>query len=154
MIPSSVERVPQSTCDEINEQIRQNAERQIARCASAGPQAINDRLDELDHEWDVERTLEANAATLTLIGLALGAGVNRKWYLLPTAVAGFLLLHAIEGWCPPLPVLRRLGYRTRSEIDHERYALKYVRGDFRRLPERKHEREGVNAKRVVEMMRS
>lgn len=30
-------------------------------------------------------------------------------------------------------VLRRLGFRTSTEIDRERYALKALRGDFRRL---------------------
>lgn len=48
-----------------------------------------------------------------------------------TRVGGFLLRHAVQGWCPPLPVFRRLGARTQSEIDHERYALKALRGDFR-----------------------
>src|SRR5438874_9255842 len=32
--------------------------------------------------------------------------------------------------CPPVPVLRRKGVRTRREIDAERYALKALRGDF------------------------
>ena len=41
------------------------------------------------------------------------------------------LQHAVQGWCPPLAVWRRLGVRTQSEIDEERYALKALRGDFR-----------------------
>jgi hypothetical protein len=32
-----------------------------------------------------------------------------------------------------LPVLRRLGIRTADEINKERYALKALRGDFKRL---------------------
>jgi hypothetical protein len=46
-------------------------------------------------------------------------------------VGGFLFQHAIEGWCPPVPILRRLGFRTAREIDIERVALKTLRGDFR-----------------------
>jgi hypothetical protein len=38
--------------------------------------------------------------------------------------------HVIEGWCPPLAILRRLGFRTSSEINRERIALKTLRGDF------------------------
>jgi hypothetical protein len=45
-------------------------------------------------------------------------------------VTAFLFQHAVQGWCPPLPILRRLGFRTASEIDTERYALKALRGDF------------------------
>ena len=56
--------------------------------------------------------------------------VKRKWLLLSGAVLGFLLQHAINGWCPPIPLLRRFGIRTRSEIDREKYALKILRGDF------------------------
>jgi hypothetical protein len=53
-------------------------------------------------------------------------------------VGGFLLKHAVSGWCPPVPLLRRLGVRTRSELDREKFALKALRGDFKNLnlPER------------------
>jgi hypothetical protein len=88
---------------------------------------------ELDREWDIERTLEANASTAVLVGVTLGALVDRRFFALPAIVAGFLLQHAIQGWCPPVPLLRRLGFRTASEIDYERYALKGCRGDFQKL---------------------
>ena len=39
--------------------------------------------------------------------------------------------HGLQGWCPPVPFLRRMGFRTASEIDYERYALKALRGDFK-----------------------
>jgi hypothetical protein len=131
MLPSTVERVPQSTAAHVNEQIREQTERSVARHAAGGPQAIERRLRELDHEWDIERTLEANAAIASLVGLTLGATVDRKWFVFPAVVAGFLLQHALQGWCPPVPVFRRLGVRTQSEIERERCALKALRGDFR-----------------------
>ena len=130
MLPSTVSRVPAHTAAAANELIRQRTEENIARYRKAGPAAISQRLRELDAEWDIERTLEANAATASLIGLTLGATVDRRWYLFPAVVAGFLLQHALQGWCPPLPVFRRLGIRTSYEIDYERYALKALRGDF------------------------
>jgi hypothetical protein len=65
-----------------------------------------------------------------LTGLALGKTVHRGWYALPAAVAAFLLQHALQGWCPPLPIFRRRGVRTAEEIQHERTALKALRGDF------------------------
>jgi hypothetical protein len=123
MLPSTVERVPEHTAEEVNELIRRDTDERIARYRERGPRAIRIRLDELNHEWDIERTLEANAAAASLIGLSLGATVNRKWFLFPAVVAAFLLQHALQGWCPPLPVFRRLGFRTASEIDREREAL-------------------------------
>ena len=67
---------------------------------------------------------------MVLAGLVLGVTVSRKWLLLPVAVGGFLLQHALQGWCPPLIWFRRLGVRTASEIDLERFSLKVLRGDF------------------------
>lgn len=91
---------------------------------------INARLEKIQKEWDIERALEANASTLALTGVLLGTLFSRKWYLLSFVVTSFLLQHSIQGWCPPLPVLRSLGFRTRQEIDEEIYALKTLRGDF------------------------
>ena len=94
------------------------------------PQEIDHRLRELDEEWDVERALETAASAISLTGLVLTVFKNRKFLLVPLVVQGFFLQHALEGWCPPLPVLRRLGFRTADEINRERYALKAIRGDF------------------------
>lgn len=135
MLPSTVCRVPDHTEASINEMIRQQTHRNIARFENADPAAISRRLEELDAEWDIERTLEANAATASLIGLTLGATVDRRWFIFPAIVAGFLLQHALQGWCPPLPVFRRMGIRTSYEIDYERYALKAMRGDFANIQE-------------------
>ena len=130
MLPSTIERVPAHTAEEINAQIRRQTEENVARYATRGHAAIDQRLAELEYEWDIERTLEANAATISLIGLGLGTFVDRRFFALPALVAGFLLQHAAQGWCPPVPLFRRLGFRTQPEIDEERYALKALRGDF------------------------
>ena len=78
----------------------------------------------------MERTLEANAASLAFAGIVLAATGDRRWLALPALVTAFLLQHAVQGWCPPVPVLRKLGFRTMREIDTERFALKALRGDF------------------------
>jgi hypothetical protein len=91
---------------------------------------IEMRLQELDNEWDIERALQLTAASLSLTGLALAVSQNKKWLFLPLAISGFLMNHALVGWCPPLPLLRAMGLRNRAEIDKEKYALKALRGDF------------------------
>jgi hypothetical protein len=133
MIPSTVERVPLNTDERWNRQIARQTEQDVAAVAAAGPAAIERRLKELDQEWDIERTLETNAASVSLAGIILGATVHRGFFLLPGIVAGFLLQHAIQGWCPPVPLFRRLGVRTQPEIERERYALKALRGDFQNV---------------------
>jgi hypothetical protein len=129
MPATSAYRVRNQTNHAINEKIRRETEESVAYFA-AHPQQIEQRLHELDEEWDVERMLETASAGVTLFGLVMSVVRGRRWLVLPLAVQGFFLQHAIQGWCPPLPALRRLGFRTEGEIDEERYALKALRGDF------------------------
>jgi hypothetical protein len=130
MLPTTAERVPANTACEINQRIRDRTAANVAHFSRASRPRLDQRLAELDREWDIERTIEANASTLSLVGLGLGTFVDRRFFALPAIVAGFLLQHALQGWCPPIPVLRWLGVRTQTEIDEERYALKALRGDF------------------------
>jgi hypothetical protein len=126
MFHSTVDRVPRQTAPHVNERIRRKTEERIAQIAERGPHAVQRRLRELDREWDIERMLEANAAAVVLIGSALGAFVDRRFFAVPAVVGGFLLQHAIQGWCPPLPVFRRAGVRTAHEIEEERCRLKDI----------------------------
>ena len=129
MVPASTRRVERNTAAEINRARRAEIHDSL-RYHAARPQEIPARLAELDREWDIERAIEANAATVALTGLALAAAVDRRLLVLPVAVAGFLLQHAIQGWCPPVPILRRLGFRTPAEICEERCGLKMLRGQY------------------------
>lgn len=131
-VPTTSGRVPEHTSTASNERILEETRRRLDEIGM-DPAKIEARLNELEQEWDVERTLEANAATVALIGLSLGAAVSRKWFIFPVAVAGFLFQHAVQGWCPPLPVFRRLGVRTSREIELERIVLKARRGDLENL---------------------
>ena len=128
-IAATTKRVPENTAEQLNRLIEVQTECNV-KYYMDHPDQIDDRLSELDQEWDIERTLEANAAAVALGGLGLGAIISRKFMLLPLLVGAFLLQHAIQGWCPPVAALRRLGVRTQTEIETERYALKLVRGDF------------------------
>lgn len=154
MFPATTERVSLHTADHVNQQIRRQTKENLARYAHAGPGAIDRRLTELDQEWDIERTLEANAATAVLIGVTLGATVDRRFFFFPAIVAGFPLQHAVQGWCPPVPVFRRLGFRTQTEIDEEKYALKALRGDFRGLSQVEGTRAEGRAEKALESARA
>lgn len=128
MMPETEARVEIDTDQEIDERIRRELEARVYYYAQR-PSEIETRLRELDREWDIERVLETNAGILSLMGLTLGA-MRGRWYILPGVVAAFLIQHAVEGWCPPVSIFRRLGIRTKREVNHERFALKALRGDF------------------------
>ena len=63
-------RVPRHTASEINRLIRQETENRLAYYAEH-PDEIESRLQELDREWDIERSIEANASTLAFTGIVL-----------------------------------------------------------------------------------
>ncbi|MFW5866328.1 MAG: hypothetical protein ACOCX2_00840 [Armatimonadota bacterium] len=128
MLPSTAMRARLATADEVNEEIDRDTLERLEAYAEC-PEMIDRRLSELDREWDIERMLEANAATLILLGMVKSKW-SLKWLALPIIVAGFLLQHALQGWCPPIPLFRRLGIRTQREIDNERMILMLMRGDF------------------------
>jgi hypothetical protein len=129
MLPNTPDRVPMHTSAAVNRRIEQDIAESV-RWHARHPERIDQRLYELDAEWDIERTLEANAATIALTGTLLGIFVDRRFLALPVAVTAFLLQHAVQGWCPPVPFFRKRGVRTMREIDEERFALKALRGDF------------------------
>jgi hypothetical protein len=128
-VGTSVSRAKDQSSPELNDRIREQTRASIAYYA-AHPDLIDRRLAELDREWDVERWLQLNSSVLSLVGLTLAATRSRKWLALPLVVQGFFLQHGIQGWCPPLPIFRRIGIRTGPEIEAERQALKALRGDF------------------------
>jgi len=154
MFPATTERVAINTADEVNRRIRQQTKARIEATAARGPLAIERRLQELDEEWDVERYLETMAPTFTLLGIGLGLTRSRSWFLLPIVVQSFFLQHALQGWCPPLPVLRHMGVRTYSEIEEERYALKALRGDFRHVASSLARNEAEGAAAAIQSVRS
>lgn len=144
---SSRERVTRHTNEEVNRQIQRDIDSRLEYFA-AHPDQIDDRLGELDREWDIERAIQANAASLALTGLFFSL-FRRRWVLLPGAVLGFLLQHAIQGWCPPVPVLRRFGFRTQHEIEAERYGLRILRGDFDEMRAHGASRTGQSAEDLL-----
>jgi hypothetical protein len=131
-MPSTRNRVPAHTSEDINRRIRREISQNVRHYA-ANPEKIPERLRQLDQEWDIERAIEANAAAIGFFGVMMGASRGRGWLALPALVTGFLFQHAVQGWCPPVPVLRRLGFRTSYEIEQERQALKALRGDFAKV---------------------
>jgi hypothetical protein len=115
---------------ELDDRIRRQTRASVMYHA-AHPEEIDGRLATLSREWGVERWLQLNSAALSLVGLGLAVtSKRRRWLALPAVVQIFLFQHGVQGFCPPLVLLRKLGVRTMSEIEAEREALKALRGDF------------------------
>lgn len=129
------DRIRSSSDPETNQQIDFETLLSIDETLEGGGDGIRRRIEELDREWDIERYLMTNASILAFSGVILAATVSRKWLVVPGVVTAFLLQHAVQGWCPPISVFRRMGIRSRKEIDREKFALKALRGDFQAVQE-------------------
>lgn len=124
------DRVRANTKPETQRKIDIKTDVMIQFYRSQPRKAILQRIEELESEWDIERILEVNASALAFTGVLLGIFSSKKWLLLSGAVCGFLFQHAIQGWCPPVPALRKMGVRTQKEIDREKFALEAMVGEF------------------------
>lgn len=144
MLATTGERVERRSAGTATERIALESGESVRHFAEH-PDAIDQRLVELDREWDIDRSVETLAATLIVGGVLAGAILDRRYLLLSAAVAGFMLQHALRGPSAPVPFLRRAGMRTASEIERERYALKALRGDFDFVATRSEEDARANA---------
>ena len=110
-------------------------EEQVARLADAGPDAIDERLAQLETEWSVGRAAKMSAAVLA-VGAAAAELLGRR------RLGALLALTAGTCLCPYLhnrqsavgQLLCRFGFRPGTEIERERIALRALRGDFRFVP--------------------
>ncbi len=125
------DRVRENTARYVNRELDERAEDRVRGYARSSREEITARIEELEQEWSIERLIELEAPMMALTGLGLGAAVSRKFLVLPAFVFSMVALHGIQGWYPMIPVFRRLGFRSRQEIDREKFAMKALRGDFK-----------------------
>lgn len=101
---------------------------QLRYCAG-NRRRIEQRLRELDEEWDLESVLEANASLVASLGTVVGAVVNRRLPSVPISWSAALVRLAANR-LSQAGLLRRMGLRTSREIEIERLALRLLRGDL------------------------
>ena len=136
--------------EQFNEQIDAKIEQNIRFYATQSPDVISKRIEELDQERTLDQTMALYASGIGLGTVLFSFLGGRKWLVVTGAVLGLLLKHSLEGTSPTVPLLRKLGVRTRSEIDREKYALKILRGDFEQVPKL----EQLKANPAQEVLRS
>ena len=93
------------------------------------PDKMRARISELDREWNIDRALMLNFAIISAFSASMAMRTlyrKRKlggWAAMFFTQLAFLAHHAVRRWCPPMPLFRRLGFRSEREIDAERFAL-------------------------------
>ncbi len=87
-------------------------------------EAIRQRIQDLNNEWDAERVGQFNTSVLVLAGIVLAAAIHKKWLILPAAISAFMAVNAVKGGSVPLPATTKL--RTRHEIALEQAGLSAI----------------------------
>ncbi|MDD3414716.1 MAG: DUF2892 domain-containing protein [Lachnospiraceae bacterium] len=131
ILPPTTKKSARCTCSKVNKNIRNKSVCCIQKYRNSNKEILSKEIDKLNFEWDTERVLESNAASIILLSSILGFRKREVHYFVLSGIVGFfLLVHALQGWCPPLPIIRKLGVRTAEEIFEVKSALKQIRGDF------------------------
>jgi hypothetical protein len=115
------DRIRRRTSAHVNEDIDHKTLDKMEGAISGGREAIIERLHKLDRELDVERALIGAFGIVG--GLSRAFGGKKVWSRVLRFQALFSVMQAFVGWCPPVVVLRRAGFRTAREIAAERAAL-------------------------------
>lgn len=124
------DRARDHTSGAAREKIDRLTRARLAELANAPPEELGRRLEQLDHEWDLDRALMMNFAVVG--GFTFGQGVRQRrmlrrgngWLYFFGSQVAFMAMHALVGWCPPSIVFRRMGIRTDKEIAAEREAVR------------------------------
>ncbi len=120
------DRVRAHTATIVNERLDRCASESLQRAADDAEFA-RERIASLDREWELDRVILLAFAAAGAVALTLGLRRDRRWKFPLAAQIAFMLAHSLVGWCPPAALLRRIGFRTRQEIDAERAALTHIR---------------------------
>ena len=112
-----------------------------------GEEGLSERIRALEGEWDTEKFVLVGLSGMGLFGLLMGLFGSRLWRVLTWAALPLLLLAGLEKWRPSRGLIQSLGLRSRKETLEEKYALKALRGDFRRVDAEWGETEGESISR-------
>ena len=86
---TTANRVPAHTAEEVNQRIWRQTDSNIRYYADHLDE-IDGRLTELEREWDIERTLEANAASISVLAELLGLLTEGERHALKALEQGVL----------------------------------------------------------------
>ncbi len=130
VLPATTQRVETYTNPGVNEMIRTATLDNLMCLEDADEEELSRRINALNAEWDTDRFIEAKAAMCVMGCSLFGMGKHKFWSFVSLVTATFLLQHALLGWCPSAPIMRKMGIRTAEEISREKFVLKMLRKDF------------------------
>ncbi len=99
-----------------------NKQISLSNIESMGADAVWHRLDELEHEWDIERVSMLFSSGVAVLQFFSGRK-KRFWFFRPQVQIPLFILQRALSKTPVKAILRRFGFRSKEEIQAERDAL-------------------------------
>ena len=96
---------------------------------TATPESVDNRLKELEKEWDLERVHELNASFSGLNGTLLGKILDKHFASLPFSTSTRLVNETPYEWNPSITLFESLGYRPKHEIEKEKQFLQTLKNE-------------------------
>lgn len=87
--------------------------------AGQGGSKLEQKLEELQSEWTLERIKEVASAAVVIIGVFLSVKNRKKLEEAGQKVASILGVENLRDWTPPEGLLNMLGIRRQEEVDKE-----------------------------------
>jgi hypothetical protein len=135
--PEKLPAVPTTPGFKTRKEVDRATARSIQYYSSRPIEILNKRIEELDQEIPLEAFVYRGGAALTILSLTLLLLRRKNWgpWIMALSVAALQLQYSYQGRNPITDRLRRRGYRSRKEIEAEKYSLEAIRGDFAALTE-------------------
>jgi len=124
--------VPTGSGLKLRREVNRNTARSIQYYSSRPIHFISQRIEELEQEVPLEAFVYRGGAALTIASLALllSRPKHRAAWIFAACIAALQLQYSSQGRSVLTDILRKRGYRSRKEIEIEKYSLQALRGDF------------------------
>jgi hypothetical protein len=132
LTPGRASAVPSSSDMKPRKEVDRTTARSIRFYSSQPIQFVSRRIEELDQEIPLETFVYRGGAALTIASLTLlrlRGKTNAAW-ILACVIAALQLQYSYQGRNRLTDLLRKRGYRSRKEIQAEKFSLEALRGDF------------------------
>jgi hypothetical protein len=130
--PGNPAAAPTDPDVKLRREVNRDTARSIQFYSKRPIQVVSKRIKELEKEIPLEAFVYHGGAALTMVSLALllSGLKNRAAWIIPVCIAVLQLQYSYQGRSALTDILRKRGYRSRKEIQGEKYSLQALRGDF------------------------
>lgn len=85
---------------------------------------IRQKIEQLEHEWPIERILEVAGAAFLIANIFMNKNMRIKVQEMGDSLAELLGVENLSEWTPPAGLLKKLGISSQADIEEQLKKLK------------------------------